>query len=119
MLSLFIEKGQSTELLTLRLSCNFKDKIIAKSNTTRTVVTRYKFWQIIKMAKSLQASVGEIDPALFFIALIVAFIFALYQSWSSDKPDNKGGLVSEGVLNFVLSSKNVRNHFSFNFSIFI
>ena len=45
------------------------------------------------MAKSLQASVGEIDPALFFIALIVAFIFALYQSWSSDKPDNKGGLI--------------------------
>ena len=55
------------------------------------------------MAKSLQASVGEIDPALFFIALIVAFVFALYQSWSSDKPDNKGGLISEGVLNFVLS----------------
>jgi hypothetical protein len=56
------------------------------------------------MAKSLQASVGEIDPALFFIALFVAFIFALYQSWSSDKPDNKGGLISEDVLSFVLSS---------------
>ena len=63
-----------------------------------TVVTKYEFRQIVKMSKSLQASVGDIDPALFFIALIVAFIFAVYQSWSSDKSDNKGGLISEGRL---------------------
>ena len=59
------------------------------------------------MPKSLQASVGEIDPALFFIALIVAFIFALYQSWSSDKPDNKGGLILEGVLQVILCQKHL------------
>ena len=41
------------------------------------------------MAKSLQASMGDIDPALFFIGLVVAVIFALYQSWS-DKSDEKG-----------------------------
>ena len=63
-----------------------------------TVVKKYKFRQIVKMSKSLQASVGDIDPALFFIALIVAFIFAVYQWWSSDKSDNKGGLISEGRL---------------------
>ena len=62
------------------------------------------------MPKSLQASVGEIDPALFFIALIVAFIFALYQSWSSDKPDNKGGLILEGVLKVNLCQKHLLTH---------
>ena len=36
------------------------------------------------MPKSLQSSVSDIDPALFFIALVVAVAFAAYQSWTSD-----------------------------------
>ena len=32
---------------------------------------------------------GDIDPALFFIALIVALIFAIYQSWQSDGKEDE------------------------------
>ena len=45
------------------------------------------------MVKSLQNAMGDIDPALFFIALIVAVIFAIYQSWQTDeKEDEKDSL---------------------------
>ena len=68
-------------------SCNLKDKInilfeIAVALIKNSLTT-------FKMSKSLQSAMGDIDPALFFIALIVALIFAIYQSWSSDGTEDE------------------------------